>query len=149
MQKGQSKYNDMKHHDIHKYQQILAKFCLDTMNKKLKMNILGLPLEAVLLSYDDINPEEREGLKARLSRKLQYACRYWINHVTEMRKNDVESVREPLQYFILDKKHFLHWLEVISVIGGVSETGDALISLYNWFKVRNKCSYYTLTIKKL
>ena len=114
----------------------IAQWCLDIMNEKLKMNILGLPSKDVLISNKDIYRENGEGYKARISSTLRYACRYWIDHVTKMLKTISESILGPLQDFLAN--HFPHWLEVISVVKYTSQARYWLLSLYRWLTVRSK-----------
>ena len=49
---------------------------------------------------------------------IQYACRYWVHHLVESGKplQDQDIVHTFLQ------GHFLHWLEALSLIGGISES---------------------------
>src|SRR5436309_7503569 len=49
---------------------------------------------------------------------VRYACRYWIHHLeqSKTRINDQSEVYNFLQ------KHFLHWLEALSLIGVISES---------------------------
>ena len=48
---------------------------------------------------------------------------------------DYKFIEEFLQEFI-KRRHFLHWLEIISIINATKGAHDALLSLYNWLKVR-------------
>ncbi|CAH0037580.1 unnamed protein product [Clonostachys rhizophaga] len=54
----------------------------------------------------------------KLPPQVQYACRYWVHHT---KKGNVKLHNKHPAYEFL-KKHFLHWLEVLSLIGRVSET---------------------------
>jgi len=53
-----------------------------------------------------------------LPRHIRYACQYWIHHLKESggRIHDHDTVHEFL------KQHFLHWLEVLSLMGKISES---------------------------
>ena len=53
----------------------------------------------------------------RLSSAFQYACRYWIQHVkhSKVEIHDQDDVHMFLQ------KHFLHWLEAMSLINRLAE----------------------------
>ena len=59
-----------------------------------------------------------------LPRHIRYACRYWVNYFEKSggRIHDHDAVHELL------KQHFLHWLEVLSLMGKISE-GIGLIDI--------------------
>ncbi|CAI7639679.1 unnamed protein product [Penicillium palitans] len=50
-------------------------------------------------------------------RLLRYPCRYWVHHLERSYPNsyEIETV------YAFAKKHFLHWLETISIFGVISE----------------------------
>ena len=52
-----------------------------------------------------------------LSPALQYACKYWVYHaqLSQTQIRDSDEVHKFL------KKHFLHWLEALALIGRISE----------------------------
>ncbi|CAI6080417.1 unnamed protein product [Clonostachys chloroleuca] len=54
----------------------------------------------------------------KLLPQVQYACRYWVHHT---KKSKVKLRDEHPAYEFL-RKHFLHWLEVLSLIGRLFET---------------------------
>ena len=49
---------------------------------------------------------------------IQYACRYWVHHLEQSGRRiyDQDAVH------IFFQKHFLHWLEALSLIGVISES---------------------------
>ncbi|KAL8778212.1 MAG: hypothetical protein Q9213_007520 [Squamulea squamosa] len=53
----------------------------------------------------------------RLSSAFQYACRYWIQHIEH---GKVEIYNQDNVHVFL-QKHFLHWLEAISLINRLAE----------------------------
>jgi hypothetical protein len=57
-------------------------------------------------------------IKQCLPADLQYACRYWVRHLqrSEARLRDNDQVHKFLQ------KHFLHWLEALSLIRKTSDS---------------------------
>ena len=61
---------------------------------------------------------ESSRIEQYLSLDLQYACYYWVQHLqrSEARLVDDCQVHKFLQ------KHFLHWLEVLSLIGKTSDS---------------------------
>jgi len=105
----------------------LAQHCLRLMNDSLEQNLLSLPNYA-------LNSEVMD-LKARIdtytSTALQYACRSWHNHLTEVRE-DLTTIIPILQIFL--QKKFLAWLEVLSVIGAARDAVIALEKLILWLQ---------------
>ncbi|KAI9037866.1 uncharacterized protein KD926_011569, partial [Aspergillus affinis] len=90
----------------------IAKCCLETMRRHLRRDICNLTDPGVLRR--DINPLN---ICHCLSPELQYSCRYWIHHVQkgQSSSSEIEEARLFLQ------KHFLHWMEVMSLLGLISE----------------------------
>lgn len=67
-------------------------------------------------------------INLRLSPAFQYACRYWVHHAQQ---SNVELHDEGQEHVFL-KKHFLHWLEAMSLINrlvNVIVYLDVLLSL--------------------
>ena len=50
-------------------------------------------------------------------------------------EDGLKLVKEALREFLFTKKHLLHWVEFISVLGAVDEARDALLSLSYWILV--------------
>lgn len=71
-------------------------------------------------------------LDENLPPALQYACRYWIYHVERsmIPLHDEDDVHVFLQ------KHFLHWIEAMSLMGVSNETMSLLGSLVTVVAVR-------------
>ena len=95
------------------------------MNNSLRQNFLLLP--------DYSLNSEVEDLEARISNHinypLQYACRSWYNHLTEIR-GDITALIPALLSFL--QKGFLAWLEVLSVVGDARDSVLALEKLISW-----------------
>ncbi|KAL1964566.1 hypothetical protein VTN77DRAFT_6863 [Rasamsonia byssochlamydoides] len=66
---------------------------------------------------------ERDQIKKFISAEVQYACRYWARHLQQ------SSICYPLldKAYTFLKKHLLHWLEVLSLLGRIPE-GIQMIS---------------------
>ncbi|KAJ5735203.1 uncharacterized protein N7483_000328 [Penicillium malachiteum] len=62
--------------------------------------------------YKDVNPQL---IQQRLPADLQYSCQYWVCYLEQSKELFVTAVLTFL------KKHFLHWLEAISLMGIASE----------------------------
>ncbi|KAL4937755.1 hypothetical protein BDV06DRAFT_215643 [Aspergillus oleicola] len=91
--------------------QKLAKRCLDVC-RSLKRNICGLPSDSTERAR--IN---RQTIDRCLPPELQYACRYWASHLVQgMNLNDMTH-----NALLFLQRHFLHWVEAMSLLGLVSE----------------------------
>lgn len=104
----------------------LAKQCLRIMRGGLSENICSLRIPGTRRST--INPQQ---IDACLSSELQYACLYWVHHraAVDARPDDTKKVHDFLT------KHFLHWLETMSLMGRAMESHGMLKSLRDWLKV--------------
>jgi hypothetical protein len=94
-----------KHTEIHFH-------CLKPMRNYLRQNICNL--ESPSTHRTDIDPQS---LRQCLPQELEYSCRYWIYHVehSKVSSSEIEDV------FLFLKKHFLHWVEAMSLLGLISE----------------------------
>ncbi|KAJ0413320.1 putative wd40 protein [Aspergillus carlsbadensis] len=98
----------------------LANSCLSVMRNQLKKNVCNLPTHGT--KRKDIHPQL---ISDNVSPELQYACRYWIHHVAHS-----ESLMLQVEYVVAFLEvHFLHWLEVMSILGLVSEVIGGIVSL--------------------
>jgi hypothetical protein len=98
----------------------LAKNCLEVMSNALKENICGLQSPGSLAS--DI---EEHTLVSCVSPPLQYACRYWVEH---LQQSDLGLCSSGEVYSFL-QKHLLNWLETLSVMRRSSEGLTMLLKL--------------------
>lgn len=94
-----------KHRDI-------ANLCLETMRNCLRNDICNLAGPGARRA--DINDQD---LRQYLSPEILYSCCYWIHHIKHSwgLTSEIENVKLFLQ------KHFLHWLEAMSLLGLISE----------------------------
>ncbi|RKK90938.1 hypothetical protein BFJ68_g16338, partial [Fusarium oxysporum] len=94
----------------------LAKHCLRIMRRTCN----GLRKNICSLSFPGMYRSAVDGrlLAERIPPELQYACMYWVHHQTrvDLEPNDMDDIYDFL------KTHFLHWLEVLSLIGRVAES---------------------------
>jgi NACHT domain len=97
--------------DTHQW---LAGRCLDLIASGLKNNMCklrpGWSPSAV----------SREDLEKAISPELQYACKYWVEHVQRggvSLTDDDETHPQSAQVHRFFRKNFLQWLEVLSLIG--------------------------------
>ncbi|KAF2417699.1 hypothetical protein EJ08DRAFT_575532, partial [Tothia fuscella] len=93
----------------------LAKHCLELLSKvgSLRRNICNLVKPGT--RRKDI---DRQVIDDYLPAEVQYACRYWVSHLVKGgdRIQDGDQVHDFLM------KHFLHWLEALSIMGNVVES---------------------------
>ncbi|KAH7122204.1 hypothetical protein B0J13DRAFT_612415 [Dactylonectria estremocensis] len=90
----------------------LAMHCLTVMNKSLETDICKLRQPGT--DRGSISPQE---IGSHILPEVQYACLYWVYHLQHA---DICVYDRPVYDFLL--RHFLHWLEVLSLIGKASES---------------------------
>jgi len=101
--------------------------CLKLMNGSLEQNLLSLPNYVLNSEVKDLETR----VKDQISPALEYACKSWYNHLTEVRE-DITAVISVLYGFL--KERFLAWLEVLSAIGAVRDAVIALQKLIPWLQ---------------
>lgn len=120
----------------------LATKCLHLLmnNDSLKKDICGLQMPGTL--REDVH---RQTIDSCVPSKVQYACLYWVHHLKGSRvRFHVEH-----QTFHFLQHHFLHWLEVLGLIGRISESIgliDDLQSLVNVSQPQSHASVFAKTI---
>ena len=98
----------------------LVRNCLEHMFVGLKKNICGLQSPGSLTS--DI---EESKLICCIPSPLQYACRYWVEH---LQRSESQLYDEGQAHLFL-RQHLLHWLEALSLMGKTSEGVHAIFLL--------------------
>lgn len=78
----------------------------------------------------DINPQH---IRQSLPLHVQYSCRYWIHHLKQSRALSSEIK----QWRLFLQKHFLHWVEAMSLLGLLSEVVNMLDILRTVIPVSN------------
>ena len=101
--------------------------CLGVMNSSLEQNMLSLPNYALNSEVEDLPMR----IKDHISVGLEYACRSWHSHLTEV-QGGVTDVVSNLHSFLKEK--FLAWLEVVSVLGAVRGAVVSLERLMPWLQ---------------
>ncbi|KAF6525890.1 hypothetical protein HZS61_011685 [Fusarium oxysporum f. sp. conglutinans] len=91
----------------------LAKHCLRVMRSALRENMCGLSFPGAGRSTVDSSQ-----LEEHIPPQVQYACMHWVHHLVEgdPKMKDSGDVHDFLT------THFLHWVEVLSLIGRISES---------------------------
>ncbi|KAK0108690.1 hypothetical protein ONS95_003482 [Cadophora gregata] len=98
----------------------LADNCIRIMRKMLKRDICDLKSPGTLAVTVD-----QSCIEQCIPAELQYACLHWAQHY---RQSGVLLGEDDTPYSFL-KEHYLHWLEVMNLIGKSSEVA-AIIRMY-------------------
>lgn len=115
--------------DEKKAHQVLTRRCLQrltTGNTRLKRDICSLHAPSALAAKVESSQVEQY-----LPTDLQYACRYWVQH---LQKSGLHLYDDDPVYMFL-QEHLLHWFEALSLIGKTSEGVRAVASLESIVKV--------------
>jgi NACHT domain len=98
----------------------LAESCLRLMSNNLRRDVCRLRIPGAIASE-----VERGKIEQYLPASLQYACRYWVQHLqrSEAKLCDNDHVHKFLQ------KHFLHWLETLSLCGKTPDSVGMVTAL--------------------
>lgn len=102
------------------------------MCQNLRRNICGLPGNGTRRAEID-----RRTVDHCLPPELQYACRYWAHHL--VRSVDLDAVINNCLIFL--QKHFLHWMEAMSLLGLASEVVGIISLLQTAVTVRPLDTY--------
>lgn len=98
--------------DEAQYHQKLADRCIQLLHQHLRRDICGLKVPGKLRSEVD-----QQTINAALPPEAKYACQYWVHHLKESKY----SLRDGGLVHNLLKSHLLHWLEVLGLLGRISE----------------------------
>jgi hypothetical protein len=81
---------------------------------------------------------------------VRYSCDYWINHLCEIKSShDEVGLYDKGTIDVFLRKHFLHWLEALSLIKGISDGVLAIAKLIGLLTVSchsNKVEYLRILI---
>ena len=101
--------------------------CMRIMEKHLHKDICGLQSPGI--SRAAIDPQT---IDSSLPAEIQYACLYWVSHVQQ----GMNRVRDDDQVHDFLTRHFLHWIEALSLMGRGSESIDIIKTLQTLVEVR-------------
>jgi hypothetical protein len=114
------------HVDCSREEKRLASTTLRIMESMLKFNICGIDSSFIL------NEElKKEDINLALPSQLQYACRFWADHVTESAYE--EHLGNRVENLMCTK--LLFWFEVLSVLGKTRSACKIIKQLLNWYHV--------------
>lgn len=99
--------------DEQKVHDDLFQRCLDIMSKHLKKDICNLQLPGSL-----VGEVESHVIKSSIPLELQYACRFWVSH---LQRAGNKLLHENDRIHLFFQEHLLHWIEVLNLLGKVSE----------------------------
>ncbi|EAQ88969.1 hypothetical protein CHGG_05588 [Chaetomium globosum CBS 148.51] len=98
--------------DEAEYHKTLTERCIQLMDQCLGQDICCLKVPGMLRSELD-----QQTINAHLPPEVQYACQYWVHHLKESKHNIEDD--GPVHTFLTN--HLLHWLEVLSLLGRLSD----------------------------
>jgi NACHT domain len=109
---------------------MLVTKCLELLSRPngLQENLCGLKYPGQLRR--EVN---RTLIDERLTPAFQYACRYWVYHVQQSKI----SIHDDDEVHVFLQKHFLHWLEALSLIDRIAEVIAYIGILQSLTPVRN------------
>lgn len=100
----------------------LTVYCLSVMQRRLRKNMCSLE------SYGSERRHiDSQSINHFLPPELQYSCRHWARHLVR----SYHPIRQLNNILPFLEEHFLHWVEVMSILGSISrvlEDIDALQS---------------------
>jgi hypothetical protein len=105
----------------------LADCCIKLMSTSLRKDICGVNAPNKFAAE-----AERSWIELSLPPEVQYACRYWINHI---RKSSAQLCDNGEVHLFL-QKHLLHWMEALGWLGKISEGVHAITALESFVSVR-------------
>ena len=103
--------------------------CLRIMREKLKRNICNLDDYAVLSEAKCVSAQGVDNI----GEGLKYACQFWTKHLLGVPSDCpcVQEVQKAIDQFFT--KHFLHWIEVLVLVGNVCVCVYAINDIKQWY----------------
>lgn len=117
----------------------LAHRCIALLSRDehLKQDICGLNHPGKLRSDIDQNR-----IDACLPPHVRYACLYWVFHLKESQSHILSD--DETHRFL--NNHLIHWLEALSLLGRVAESGDMVESLLAMADVGDLHQHFSVNI---
>ncbi|KAF4534641.1 Vegetative incompatibility protein HET-E-1 [Lasiodiplodia theobromae] len=113
----------------------IANRCLELLSSgdRLKKNICNLDIPGI--ACVEVDPAV---VNSHLPAAVRYACLYWVYHLEQSRPaEDKACITDDHQAYIFLKRHFLHWLEALSLLGKISESIAMIRCLQDLTSSRN------------
>ncbi|KAH7012408.1 vegetative incompatibility protein HET-E-1 [Macrophomina phaseolina] len=98
----------------------IANRCLELLSSGdgLRQDICNLDMPG--MARADVEPAV---INSHLPADVRYACLYWVYHLGQSRPaEDKACITDDHQAYAFLKRHFLHWLEALSLLGKISES---------------------------
>jgi hypothetical protein len=94
--------------------------CLELMNEKLAYNICGVNPYL----FNSENEDIQDSVARVVPESLQYACRYWADHLSSLSQDNPYTDKEDKTAIIRHvetfyREHLLFWLEALSLLGSI------------------------------
>ena len=120
-------------------QQRIVSRSIEAMDKVLQRDVYGLQHPGC--SIDKVEHPDPDPLAP-----IRYACVYWIDHLCEIESSHNEvGLYDNGTIDVFLRKHFLHWLEALSLIKGISHGVLAIANLVGLLTV----SYFLTKVEYL
>jgi hypothetical protein len=102
--------------------EMIATKCLELISRPecLRDNICNLETPGKLRAEIDCRT-----IDDCLPANVRYACRYWVYHLEQSKCRICDQGR----VYVFLQRHFLHWLEALSLMGKISESIAMIITL--------------------
>lgn len=112
----------------------LAQSCLQLLFQTLKRDMCNLQTVGTL-----INEVQRSEIDDHLSKDVQYACRYWVDHLERVDHEGRIKIglHDDGKVHVFLLKHMLNWLETLSLMGKISEGVRMITRLESMLEVSN------------
>ena len=105
----------------------LTHSCFDILMSRLRFNICDLPSSFLLDSeVQDLSHRIQENI----SDVVQYACRFWVQHLKRAASGDCDSLRTRIDKFL--DVHVLFWIEAMNLLGSRSRCSHMLQNAREW-----------------
>lgn len=111
--------------------------CIRLMKSHLRPNMCGLKSPGIPRSTVEI-----QKINSCISEELKYSCRFWASHIEQM--GWVDSYEETILQFLND--HFLHWVEVLALIGRASDSISTVETLRRLSMVSHSVSKWVRSV---
>ena len=115
---------------------ILTDRCFRVMSELLRRDICDIN-DPTKLNSDVSDLDDR--LHKHVPEHLRYACQFWSLHLADVPVGDKEIHDKAAEFLFV---HFLHWLEVMSLLDKVESAFNMLQNAKHWFEVRHHLFHF-------
>ena len=104
----------------------LFRNCLQLMSSRLRKDICSIR-ELGFMMADHETSYLNDMIQSSITPDIQYSCRYWVYHFEQGKSIEEDNDCDRILQFL--RQHFLHWLEVLGLIGEVPEGVCMIVAL--------------------